>query len=69
MSGNNNWGGQRAGEDLMLFAAPLVIDHAVLGLPQALDDDLLAVAGGDAAELHGLHGEIHHAAQLILGVR
>ena len=51
----------------MLLAAPLVVDHAVLGLPQTLNDDLLAVAGGDAAELHGLHGEIHHAAQLILG--
>ena len=56
-----------AGEDLVLLAAPLVVDHAVLGLPQTLNDDLLAVAGGDAAELHGLHGEIHHAAQLILG--
>ena len=56
-----------AGQDLVLLAAPLVIDHAVLGLPQALNDDLLAVAGGDTAELHVLHREVHHTAQLVLG--
>ena len=51
----------------MLLAVELIIDHAVLGLPQALNDDLLAVSGGDAAELHALHGDVDDAAQLVLG--
>ena len=55
------------GEDLMLLGVKLVIDHAVLGLAQTLNDDLLAVAGGDTTELHVLHGQIHDAAQLMLG--
>ena len=55
------------GQDLVLLGAPLVIDHAVLGLPQALNDDLLAVAGGNAAEFHVFHRQVHHAAQLVLG--
>ena len=57
--------GDDAGENLVLLRVELVIDHAVLRLAQALDDDLLAVAGGDAAELHVLHGEVHHAADLV----
>ena len=59
--------GHGSGEDLMLLGAPLVVDHAVLSLPQALNDDLLAVTGGNAAELHILHREAHHTAQFILG--
>ena len=51
----------------MLLGAPLVIDHAMLGFPQALNDDLLAVAGGNAAEFHVFHRQVHHAAQLVLG--
>ena len=56
-----------AGEDLVLLGVKLVIDHAVLGLPQPLNDDLLAVAGGDAAEVHVLHGEAHGVAHMVLG--
>ena len=59
--------GDGAGEDLVLLGVELVIDHAVLRLAQALDDHLLAVAGGDTAEFHVLHRDVHHAAQLILG--
>ena len=51
----------------MLLGVELVVHHAPLSLPQALDDDLLAVAGGDAAELHRVHGDIHDVAHLILG--
>ena len=56
-----------AGEDLVLLGAPLVIDHAVLRLPQALDNDLLAVAGSDAAKLRVVHGDVHHVADLVSG--
>ena len=56
-----------AGQDLVLLGVELVIDHAVLGLAQTLNDDLLAVAGGDAAEFHIFHRNIHHAAQLVFG--
>ena len=56
-----------AGEDLVLLGVKLVIDHAVLGLPQALDDDLLAVAGGDAAKVHILHREANGVAHMVLG--
>ena len=56
-----------AGEDLVLLAVELIVDHAVLGLAQTLNDDLLAVAGGDTAELHALHGDVDDAAQLVLG--
>ena len=48
----------------MLLGVELVVDHAPLGLPEALDDDLLAVSGGDAPELHVVHGDVHHAAQV-----
>ena len=51
----------------MLLGVELVIDHAVLGLTQTLNDDLLTVAGGDAAEFHIFHRNIHHAAQLVPG--
>ena len=59
--------GHHAGEDLMLLGVELVVHHAPLGLPQALDDDLLAVAGGDAAELHGVHGDVDDVAHVVLG--
>ena len=39
----------------------------MLGLPQALDDDLLAVAGGDAAKVHILYREAHGVAHMVLG--
>ena len=51
----------------MLLGVELVVDHAALGLPQALDDDLLAVAGGDAAKLRVVHGDIDDIADLVLG--
>ena len=59
--------GDDAGEDLMLLGVVLLIDHAALGLAQALDDDLLAVAGGDAAELDVIDRKIDDAAHLVLG--
>ena len=59
--------GDHTGEDLMLLGVELVVHHAALGLPQALDDDLLAVAGGDAAELHRVHGEVDDVSHLIAG--
>ena len=49
--------GDGAGEDLVLLAGELVVDHIALGFFQALDDDLLSVAGGDAAEIHVVHGD------------
>ena len=51
----------------MLLGVELVIHHAPLRFPQALDDDLLAVAGGDAAELRVVHGDVHHVAHLVFG--
>ena len=53
-----------AGEDLVLLGVELVIDHAPLGLPQALDNDLLAVSGGNAAKLHVVHRDIDDAAYI-----
>ncbi len=53
-----------AGEDLMLLGVELVVDHAPLGLPQALNNDLLAVPGGDAPELHIVDGDVHQAADV-----
>ena len=47
--------GHLAGEDLVLVGGKLVIDHAALGLANALDDDLLGRARGDAAEFLGVH--------------
>ena len=67
VAGTGIHAGDDAGEDLVLLGVELVIDHAALGLPQALDDDLLAVAGGDAAELHVVHGKVDGVADLILG--
>ena len=59
--------GDYAGEDLMLLGVELIIHLAPLGLPQALDDDLLAVACCDAAELHRVHRDVHDVAHLVLG--
>ena len=59
--------GDNTGEDLVLFGIELVIYHAPLGLPQALDDHLLAVSGGNPAKLHLIDWDIHHVADLILG--
>ena len=51
----------------MLLGVELIIHLAPLGLPQALDDDLLAVACCDAAELHRVHRDVHDVAHLVLG--
>ena len=59
--------GDHAGEDLVLLGVEFVVDLAPLGLPEALDDDLLAVSGGDAAEFHFVHRDVHHVADLIPG--
>ena len=59
--------GDHAGQDLVLLGVELVVHLAALGFPQALNDDLLAVAGGDTAELRVVHGNIHDVADLILG--
>ena len=56
-----------AGEDFMGLGVVFVVDHAGFGLAQALNDDLLAVSGGDAAELHRVHGEIDDVADAVLG--
>ena len=48
----------------MLLGVVLLVDHAALGLAQALDDDLLAVAGGDTAELLGLDRNADDVADL-----
>ena len=39
----------------------------MLGLPQTLDDHLLAVPGGDTAEVHIFHREAHGVAYMVLG--
>ncbi len=51
----------------MLLGVELVIHHAALGFPQTLDDDLLAVAGSNAAEFYIVHGDVDDVADLILG--
>ena len=40
------------------------VDKMEFGLPQALNDDLLAVSGGDAPELHIVDGDVHQAADV-----
>ena len=50
----------------MLLGVELVIHDAALRLPQALDDDLFAVAGGNPSELHIIHGDADNVAHLIL---
>ena len=47
----------RTGENLMFLAGELVVDHVALGFLQPLDDDLLTVAGSDAAEFHIIYGQ------------
>ena len=41
----------------MFLAGELVVDHVALGFLQPLDDDLLTVAGSDAAEFHIIYGQ------------
>ena len=55
------------GEDLVLLGVVFVVDHAALGLAQALNDDLLAVARGDSAELDVVDREVDDVANIILG--
>ena len=59
--------GDHTGENFMLLGAEFVVNHAPLGLPQTLDDDLLAVSGGDAAKLHVVDRQIHNVADLVTG--
>ena len=59
--------GDDAGEQLVLLVAELVIDHALLGLADALDDDLAGGLGGHAAKVLGLDLHADHVAQLGLG--
>ena len=51
-------------QHLMLLGAEHVVDHAVLGFPHALDDDLPGRLGGDAAEVPGLDLDADHVAAL-----
>ena len=51
----------------MLLGVELVIHHAALRFPEALDNDLLAVAGSDAAKLRVVHRDVHHVADLVFG--
>lgn len=51
----------------MLFGVKLVVDHAALGLADALDDDLAGGLGGDAAKILGLDLDADHVAQLGVG--
>ena len=59
--------GHHAGEDLVLLGVELVIYHAALRFTEALDNDLLAVAGSDAAKLRVVHRDVHHVADLVFG--
>ena len=43
-----------AGDDLVLLGGVFIGDHPPLGLPDALDDDLLGRGGGDAAKILGV---------------
>ena len=61
--------GDEPGEDLMLLGVELVIDHAALRFPHALDDDLAGGLGGDAAKIAGLDLDAQHIAQLRPGQR
>ena len=56
--------GDGAGQDLVLLGGELVEDHAALGLPHALDDDLPGGLGGDAAEVLGLDLDAQHVPEL-----
>ena len=53
-----------AGENLVLLGVELIVDHAPLRFPQALDDHLLAVSGGDASEFHVVHGDVYQTADI-----
>ena len=55
------------GENFMLLGVVFVVDHAALGFAQALDDDLLAVARGDAAEFDVVDGNVDDIADIVLG--
>ena len=55
------------GENFMLLGVVFVVDHAALGFAQALDDDLLAVARGDAAEFDVVNGNVDDIADVVLG--
>ena len=56
--------GDLAGEQLVLLGGELVVHHALLRLPDALDDDLAGGLGGDAAKALGLDLNADHVPQL-----
>ena len=51
----------------MLLGVELIVDHAPLGLADALDDNLTGGLGGDAAEILGLDLDADHVAELGVG--
>ena len=59
--------GNHAGNQLLLLGAELVIDHPLLRLTDALDNDLAGGLRGYPAEVPGLDLHADHIAQLGLG--
>ncbi|MPM44086.1 hypothetical protein SDC9_90764 [bioreactor metagenome] len=59
--------GDHAGENLMLLGVELLVHHASLGLPKALNDHLLTVTGGNAAKVRVVHGDVDHVANFVFG--
>ena len=59
--------GDHAGEQLVLLGGELVVHHALLSLPDALDDDLPGGLSGDAAKALGLDLDADHVPQLGAG--
>ena len=51
----------------MLLGVELIVHHAPLRLPESLDDDLLAIARGNAAKLHLIYRNVDYIADLIPG--
>ena len=57
----------RRREDLVLLGRERVKDHAALGFPDALDDDLLGGLCGDAPERLRFDLGVHQIAELRVG--
>ncbi len=55
--------GNHTGEQLMLFGAELIINHAPLGLTHPLNNHLPGGLGGNAAKVAGLDFHPHHVPQ------
>ena len=60
--------GHGAGQQLLGLGGVVLVHGAPLGLPDALDDDLLGGLGGDAAEGGYLHRDADHISQLRAGI-